>query len=101
MTPFEKILGSDIDKLPAPVRHWHSLRTPARAEGRAAADVTSGLLPALICRIAGLPKAGQNIPVSVTFTPLPEGGEHWARTFAERRYASRMRAAARSLSNDS
>ncbi|MGH6769694.1 MAG: DUF4166 domain-containing protein [Xanthobacteraceae bacterium] len=87
-SPFERILGAAFERLPAPVRHVHALRHPLQTAGRAEVTASAGLLARLMCFIAGLPKPGHDMPVSVLFTPDAGGNERWNRKFAERRYAS-------------
>ena len=91
-SPFERLLGADFDRLPAPVRRVHSLRAPLATAGRADITAASGFLAWLICWFAGLPRPGRDIDVSVIFAPKENGGEHWDRKFADRRYASTMAA---------
>ena len=89
-SPFERLLGADLERLPGPVRRVHSLRTPLATAGRAEIKAASGLLAWLTCWFAGLPRPGRNIGVSVIFAPKEDGGEHWDRKFDDRRYASTM-----------
>lgn len=88
MSPFQRILGPSFEDLAEPVRRLHSMETPTLATGLADIDVARGLMPWLICWLAGLPKSGRDVPVSVEFRPDGNGGEHWVRHFAARRYAS-------------
>ena len=91
-SPFERLLGAEFERLPAPVRRLHALRQPLRTTGRADATVASGVFARLICRLMGLPHAGRDMMVSVVFTPDGNGGERWERQFGDRRYASRIAA---------
>lgn len=86
---FRTLLGAALDGLPDPVRRLHSLDAPCLTAGLADVTMTPGLLPALICRLTGLPRAGRDVPVTVLFTPGP-AGEHWERRFADRHYGSRL-----------
>jgi NAD(P)-dependent dehydrogenase (short-subunit alcohol dehydrogenase family) len=88
MSPFETILGADFACLPEPVRRLHALTQAVETAGRAEITAAPGLLPWLICRLAGLPRAGCDVPVSVAFHVDRSGGEYWRRRFAGRRYAS-------------
>jgi hypothetical protein len=89
-SPFERLLGPELERLPAPVRRIHSLREPLATLGRAEITAANGFLARTICWFAGLPRPGRDVDVSVVFAPTKEGREHWHRTFADRRYASTM-----------
>ena len=93
MSPFQAILGTDFARLPEPVRRLHGLAHDIQTAGRAEITVTPGLLPLLICRLAGLPRAGHDVPVTVAFHVDSNGGEYWHRRFAGRRYGSGFAAA--------
>ena len=87
-SPFERLLGADFERMPAPVWHLHSLRGALLTAGRADVTAATGILARLLCWNAGLPKPGRDMAVTVLFTPDGQGGEHWDRKFADRRYAS-------------
>ena len=91
-TPFERVLGATFANLPAPVRELHALRHSALTSGRAEITAEPGALKWLLCKFAGLPKPGLDVPVSVQFIPVARGSERWDRRFGDRRYASRMEA---------
>ena len=91
-SPFERLLGAELERLPPPVRRAHSIRAPLVTSGRAEITAAKGFLPRFVCWFAGLPRPGRDVEVSVVFTPTKEGGEHWDRKFADRRYASTMHA---------
>lgn len=90
--PFKRLLGDALENLPSPVRHLHSLEEAAFTAGRA--DITAARNPAAwaLCKVAGLPKPGRDVPVTVSFHPDGQGREFWERHFAGRRYASTMEA---------
>jgi hypothetical protein len=85
---FQRILGDGFVQLPAPVRRVHGLSRDLATAGRADITTAPGLLPWLLCRLAGLPRPGSDVPVTVSFHPDGRGGEYWRRRFADRRYAS-------------
>jgi hypothetical protein len=95
LSPFEALLGADFAQLPAPVRRLHGLSQDLVAAGLAEIDVAPAPIARLLCRLAGLPKAGREVPVSVSFRIDERGGEHWERRFARRRYAGAMQAGSR------
>jgi hypothetical protein len=92
LSPFQRLLGADFERLPAAVRDLHSLGTSAVAAGRADIAAASNPAARLLRWFAGLPQPGQGAPVSVAFRPDGRGGERWERRFASRRYASTMTA---------
>lgn len=91
-SPFERLLGAELERLPAPVRRVHSLREPLSTCGRAEITAANGVLARLICWLANLPRPGRDVYVSVTFAPNEAGGEHWDRRFSDRGYASTIHA---------
>jgi len=91
MSPFQKILGAGFAQLPEPVRRLHSLTHDASTAGRAEITAARNPFAWLLCRLAGLPLPGADIPVTVSFHLDRHGGEYWRRRFAGRRYASTMR----------
>jgi|AGTN01.3.fsa_nt_gi hypothetical protein len=92
MTPFQRILGAAFEGLPGPVQHFHGLSGELHTNGTA--EITSVANPTAwaLCKIAGLPKPGRDVPVTVSFHPDGKGREFWDRHFAGRRYASTMEA---------
>jgi hypothetical protein len=92
MSPFQSILGAAFAQLPEPVRRLHGLTRDAATAGRAAITAARNPFAWLLCRLAGLPRPGSDVPVTVTFHLDRDGGEYWRRRFRGRRYASAMRA---------
>lgn len=90
-SPFQELLGADFAQLPAPVRHLHGLTADIATAGRADIVAARDFLPWLIRAVAGLPGPGREVPVGVSFHVDGNGGEHWCRRFASRRYASRFK----------
>src|SRR5262249_638321 len=88
VSPFEALLGADFARLPEPVRRLHGWSRDIDTAGRAEIITVPGLLPWLICRFAGLPRPGNDVPVTVAFHVDCRGGEYWRRRFAGRRYAT-------------
>jgi hypothetical protein len=89
-SPFRTLLGPAFDRLPAPLRLVHAMHMPLDTMGQAEVVPAPGLLPALVRRLAGLPRTGRR--VEVRFEPDGRGGERWARRFDGRRYASTIAA---------
>jgi len=92
ISPFQRLLGAGFAQLPAPVRRLHGLSQDASTAGRAAITAARNPFAWLLCRLAGLPLPGDDVPVTVSFHLDGRGGEYWRRGFAGRRYASAMRA---------
>jgi len=90
--PFQRLLGDAFDRLPLPVRHLHGLDRPVETAGLADITAARGVLPWLIARLAGLPRPGRGVAVTVGFHPDGQGRERWTRHFGGRRYASTMEA---------
>jgi hypothetical protein len=88
--PFQQLLGAGFAMLPGPVRKLHSLSQEMVTAGRAEIVTSRSPLAWLLCRVAGLPQPGNDVPVTVTFRPRGESGEFWQRCFVDRRYASTM-----------
>jgi hypothetical protein len=87
-SPFQQLLGADFAVLPEPIRRLHGITAAAATEGRADIVAAKGLLPWLICALAGFPAPGRDVPVTVAFETDGQGGEFWRRRFAGRRYQS-------------
>jgi Domain of unknown function (DUF4166) len=86
---YRRVLGgAAFERLPAPVRALHSVTQTTTWVGTA--DVSRGTSPAsrLIVTVFGLPPAGNNQPLAVTFTPDVRGAETWDRAFGARRFVS-------------
>lgn len=92
LSPFQRLLGADFDRLPAPVRELHSLSKSTATAG--SADITAAAGPAawFLRWFAGLPQPGRDVPVTVAFNLDGQGRERWERQFGSRRYASTMKA---------
>ena len=75
---YQTILGEDFERLPPKIREMHAFGRVARGH----ANVFRGhsLMAKLICRLANLPDAQNDVPVETTFTPI-EHGERWTRKF--------------------
>lgn len=91
-TPFQHLLGDAFHRLPDPLRMLHGLTDAARTAGLAEITAARNPVAWFLCKLAGLPKPGHHIPVSVSFHPDGSGRELWQRYFAGRRYASTMEA---------
>jgi len=85
---YQRILGNVWKVLPAPLATLHNCTTKEKkAEGLARVETGGSLLSRLIITLFGFPRAGQDIPVKVSFQPK-DGGELWQRTFSGRTFSS-------------
>jgi hypothetical protein len=90
-TLFQTLLGAPFFTLPDAVRLLHSSRGRLRMAGRATIAGGANPLARLCAWIAGLPRAAEDVPVTVEFIADP-AGERWHRDFAGVRMSSRLRA---------
>ena len=65
----------------------HDLDAELTAEGRAEVERGNGWLARVAAFVVGFPRAGKDIPVTVSFR-VRDRREHWQRTFAGRSFAS-------------
>ena len=84
---YRRVLGEAWDSLPEPLRAMHDLDGERSAGGVAVLERGSGLLARLVALVIGLPPAGADIPVTVSFRAR-QGREHWQRNFAGRVFSS-------------
>lgn len=82
--PYSRILGPVFSDLPAQMQALHRPGKLAVWTGRANVACGKGLLARLVAALFRFPKAGQDQPVSVTFTTDAQGRETWARRFGAR-----------------
>ena len=84
---FQSALGDRWRELPPCVRRLHAGRDVESFSGRAHITRGRGLVAWLAACLVGLPKAGEDVPLTVTMTCTPDG-EVWERSFAGRRLRS-------------
>lgn len=84
---YRRLLGPAFDELPPQVRALHDVDRPTTWRGRA--DVRRGDAAAarILATLLGLPPAGHDVPLAVTFTPRGEQ-EAWSRAFGARQFVS-------------
>lgn len=92
-TLFQTLLGAPFFTLPDAVRLLHSNRGRLRLAGRATIAGGGNPVARLCARIAGLPRAAADVPVTVEFLADP-AGERWHRDFGGFRMSSRLSAKA-------
>lgn len=86
-TLFETALGDKWHDLPPAVQRLHSGGDVERFSGRA--EITRGrsTVAWLAAWLVGLPKAGEDVPLTLCITRTPQG-EAWERSFAGQRLGS-------------
>ena len=77
---YKRLLGDAWWSLPDAVRAMHDLGGDLVAEGRASVERGEGFMARLVATLFGFPKAGDDVPVTVTFQ-LRDGKEIWRRAF--------------------
>lgn len=85
--PYRRVLGTAFASLPPRLQDLHGSTKARRWGGTAEVRRGQGLMSALIAAVVGFPKAGSQVPVTVTFTP-EDGAERWTRTFAGATFSS-------------
>jgi Domain of unknown function (DUF4166)/Saccharopine dehydrogenase NADP binding domain len=84
---YRRVLGEAWNLLPAPLQAMHAIDSELTAVGVAEVERGNGPLARLAAVVVGFPRAGKDIPVTVSFKAA-DGREHWRRTFADRSFAS-------------
>jgi len=84
---YRRLLGDVFDQMPAPWRAMHAIANELTAEGVANVERGTNVLARWLAGLIGLPAAGSDVPVRVTFTAR-NGIETWRRQFAGRSFTS-------------
>lgn len=95
-TLFQALLGASFYSLAPAVRALHDVRGRVPYAGRATIARGRNPLGRLCAAVAGLPKAREDVPVTVDFDARPDG-ETWQRNFGGQRMRSRLRRDGRML----
>jgi len=84
---YRRLLGARFDELPAQVRALHDVTGTTVWAGRADVERGRSLASRLVATLFGLPPAGRDQALQVTFTP--DGGtELWTRRFGDAQFRS-------------
>jgi Domain of unknown function (DUF4166) len=86
---FARILAKDFAAIPPPIQQMHDDRDEKRYVGHCDIEHDQGLLGSLIRRIARLPSAGNNVPLTVTIN-RHGNSEVWRRQFANQTMTSQL-----------
>ena len=89
---YRRVLGAEFDRLPGKIRRLHEVTAPTTVAGLCEIRRGHHPLARMLGRLFGLPPAGVDVPVSVTFEPTGEG-EIWQRRFDGIGLSSTQRAA--------
>ncbi len=92
-SPFEAALWpDDFEVLPHALKQFHTSSGPVLWSGQADVDCGRWFAPKMITRLFGFPKAGRNIPVTVSIdrkrSKAGAAVETWTRSFAETEMSS-------------
>ena len=90
-SPFEVALGAAFEQAPRAVIAAHRGGPVTRLRGVAKVQGASSPFAALIARLFGMPRAAEDVPVTVTMR-CDKDKETWTRQFGHRRMESRLRA---------
>lgn len=94
---FRRVLGPDIDRLPASVRATHDAVTPRSFKGFASVTRGSGLQARVAALLFGFPPTTSKIDVEVDKVPTANG-EIWQRRFGRSMFRSVLRPTPRGMS---
>ena len=89
---YRRVLGHDFDRLPGKIRSLHDVTEPVTLAGLCQISRGDHPLARMLGRLLGLPPAGCDVPVQVTFKPS-RGGEIWQRRFGGVALSSRQSSA--------
>ena len=78
---YQRNLATAFTRLPAPLQALHRVERKHVWAGRGTITRGRNPLAQLIARCIGFPKAGEDVPVSVTLIADGAGGERWHRNF--------------------
>jgi hypothetical protein len=77
---YRRLLGPAFDSLPSALRDFHDVERERHFEAVFRITRGKGLLRGLLCRLGGLPRAGEAVPLRLRV--VPEGAsERWQRRF--------------------
>jgi hypothetical protein len=84
---YRRVLGTAFDALPARVRELHDIDGVRVWSGRAGVERGKSLVSRIVAVLTGLPPAGADQPLRVTFEPVGTS-ERWSRQFGNALFRS-------------
>jgi hypothetical protein len=89
MTPlYQRILGTTWNDLSPQIRALHDVRHDTIVHGIGQVRRGTNLRARILATLLSLPCDGDDLKLSVRFTPSPEGDERWERHFGSHRFVS-------------
>lgn len=89
---FPGLLGPAFDRLAPPLRPLHAGTGPLEVRGTVRVERPGGVPGRLAGLLAGLPGAGDALPIAIAFRPDGAGGEAWDRRIGRHRFRTRLSA---------
>jgi hypothetical protein len=86
---YRRLFGERFDALPPALRDLHDVPAERRFTARFRITRGRGWLKALVCRSQGLPRAGEEVPLTLVLRP-DGAGERWERRFPDVTMTSRQ-----------
>ena len=84
---YERLLGTALRELPAPIREMHHVRSGLVARGTANVERGASVAARIVAALLRFPTTATETPVTVRFT-VSDGVETWTRSFGEREFSS-------------
>lgn len=87
---YRRLLGAAFDSLPPTLRDFHDVERERHFEATFRITRGRGWLRGLVCRLGGLPPAGEAVPLRLRVYPDGDA-ERWERQFGDKRLKSVQR----------
>jgi hypothetical protein len=84
---YRRVLGASFDQLPAVLQHFHDDPEGGRARGTVRVERGRGLFRNVAASVLGMPRAGEDVPVSLSVAVRGDC-EEWVRHFGKQRVRS-------------
>lgn len=86
---YRTLLGDRFDQLPRQVQAFHDPQGVTVWGGTAQVKRGANMFARLACHLFGFPETGEDVPLRLTITPLPDG-ERWDRDFGGRHMVTKQ-----------